>query len=136
MSEVRLIDANALKEDLEKWFPKFTLEGIEPKTLFNQILHDIDNAPTVKTYCYFCGQTEHGIEEEMSAKDYNLYLEGYKQGYKQGKKDFSRQGECKSCRHRDPEDKKCDCGGQERQGCLFPVNDDYYCKYYKRGGAE
>ena len=42
------------------------------------------------------------------------------------------QGECKTCRHRDPEDKKCDCGGQERQGCLWPVSDDYYCKYYEK----
>lgn len=46
------------------------------------------------------------------------------------------QGECKTCRHRDPEDKKCDCGGFERQGCPFPVSDDYYCKYYEKGGAE
>ena len=23
------------------------------------------------------------------------------------------QGECKTCRHRDPEDKKCDCGAKE-----------------------
>lgn len=46
------------------------------------------------------------------------------------------QGECKTCRHRDPEDKKCDCGGKERQGCPFPVSDDYYCKYYEKGGAE
>lgn len=46
------------------------------------------------------------------------------------------QGECKSCRHRDPEDKKCDCGRQERQGCPFPVSDDYYCKYYEKGGAD
>ena len=46
------------------------------------------------------------------------------------------QGECESCRHRDTEDKKCDCGGQERQGCPFPVSDDYYCKYYEKGGAE
>lgn len=45
-------------------------------------------------------------------------------------------GECKSCRHRDPEDKKCDCGGQERQGCPFPVSDDYYCKYYEKSGAD
>ena len=48
MSEVRLIDANAFKEELKQWFPKFTLEGVEPKTLFNQILHDINNAPTVE----------------------------------------------------------------------------------------
>ena len=46
------------------------------------------------------------------------------------------QGECKSCRHRDPEDKKCDCGAIERQGCPFPVSDDYYCKHYEKGGAE
>lgn len=46
------------------------------------------------------------------------------------------QGECKTCRHRDPEDKKCDCGGQERQGCMFPVSDDYFCKFYEKGGAE
>lgn len=46
------------------------------------------------------------------------------------------QGECRTCRHRDPEDKKCDCGGLERQGCPFPVSDDYYCKYFEKGGAE
>lgn len=43
------------------------------------------------------------------------------------------QGECKTCKHCDPEDKKCDCGELERQGCIFPVSDDYYCKYYERG---
>lgn len=36
---------------------------------------------------------------------------------------------CKYCKHRDPEDHKCDCGEMERQGCLFPVDDDYYCFY-------
>ena len=41
-------------------------------------------------------------------------------------------GECKTCRHRDPEDKKCDCGAKERQGCIFPVSDNYYCKYYEK----
>ena len=46
---MRLIDAEELKEDLTKWFPQFTLEGIEPKTLFAQIMRDIDNAPTVET---------------------------------------------------------------------------------------
>ena len=42
-------------------------------------------------------------------------------------------GECRTCKHRDPEDKKCDCGGMERQGCPFPVSDDYFCKFYKKG---
>lgn len=39
---------------------------------------------------------------------------------------------CKDCVHRDPEDHKCDCGGLERQGCPFEVDDDYYCKYGER----
>ena len=36
---------------------------------------------------------------------------------------------CKDCRHRDPEDHKCDSGGMERQGCPFEVKDDYFCAY-------
>lgn len=39
---------------------------------------------------------------------------------------------CKDCKHRDPEDKKCDSGMLERQGCIFPVDDDYFCKYGER----
>lgn len=39
---------------------------------------------------------------------------------------------CEECKHRDPEDKKCDCGMFERQGCIFPVADDYFCKYGER----
>lgn len=39
---------------------------------------------------------------------------------------------CRECKHRDPEDKKCDCGMGERQGCIFPVADDYFCKYGER----
>ncbi len=36
---------------------------------------------------------------------------------------------CKDCRHRDPEDHKCDCGQLERAGCIFPVSDTYFCAY-------
>ena len=39
---------------------------------------------------------------------------------------------CGECKHRDPENKKCDCGMFERQGCIFPVSDDYFCKYGER----
>lgn len=46
------------------------------------------------------------------------------------------QGECRTCRYRDPEDKKCDCGALERQGCPFPVSDNYFCKFYEKDGAE
>ena len=44
----RLIDADALKNDLITFFPDKCLEGITTKTLFKQILTDIDNAPTVE----------------------------------------------------------------------------------------
>lgn len=43
---------------------------------------------------------------------------------------------CKDCRHRDPEDHKCDCGEMERQGCPFRVDDDYYCAYGERKGGD
>ena len=39
---------------------------------------------------------------------------------------------CAECRHRDPEDHKCDSGQTERQGCPFPVHDDYFCAYGER----
>ena len=39
---------------------------------------------------------------------------------------------CGECKHRDPKDKKCDCGMFERQGCIFPVADDYFCNYGER----
>lgn len=39
---------------------------------------------------------------------------------------------CRDCRHRDPEDLKCDCGELERAGCSFPVSDDYFCAFGER----
>lgn len=39
---------------------------------------------------------------------------------------------CKDCKHRDPEDRKCDCGELARAGCIFPVKDDYFCAYGAR----
>jgi len=90
---------------------------------FEWIMSVIDNAPTVETY------TEEDIKQTIK--------ENFDIGYEMAKAKFERpQGNCKSCRHRDPEDKKCDCGGQERQGCSFPVRDNYFCKFYEKGGAE
>ena len=43
---------------------------------------------------------------------------------------------CRECRHRDPEDHQCDCGEMARQGCPFPVGDDYYCAYGERRKEE
>ena len=39
---------------------------------------------------------------------------------------------CKDCKHRDPEDHKCDSGQLERAGCFFPVGDDYFCSWGER----
>lgn len=57
MSEVRLIDANALKEDLRQYFTDGVLDGVSARVTFNQILLDIDNAPTVNAY------TEEQVQE-------------------------------------------------------------------------
>lgn len=56
------ISREALKNDLITFFPDKCLEGITAKTLFKQILTDIDNAPTVS----------------------DRYDEGYAQGYIDG----------------------------------------------------
>ena len=65
--------------------------------------------------------------------EYLRQKEAYELAIKALKAKTEPQGKCKTCIHRDPEDKKCDCGELERQGCLFPVSDNYYCKYYERG---
>ena len=44
---MRTIDADALKEELRQYFTDGVLDGISARLAFNQILHDIDNAPTV-----------------------------------------------------------------------------------------
>ena len=77
----------------------------------------IDNAPTVEPICPYLS------DNEIKQPCLNSPCE-------------RPQGECRTCIHRDPEDKKCDCGALERQGCPFPVSDDYFCKFYEKGGAE
>ena len=53
------------REALKKAIHNSNLSGNREWLLMD--LDDIiDNAPTVKTYCYFCGQTEHGQIEERS----------------------------------------------------------------------
>ena len=72
-----LISRKALKADFinrkyacEDWI--MTAKDEETKTraiatrdFCNEVIMTINNAPTVKTYCYFCGQTEHGIERSQ-----------------------------------------------------------------------
>ena len=40
---------------------------------------------------------------------------------------------CKDCVHRDPEDKRCDCGGHEWViGKVLPVEDEWFCAEGKK----
>lgn len=72
---MRLIDADALLEHLNKnWY--------------GDVTEEIKRAPTIKTYCYFCGQAEHGIKTRptVNCKD----CDGYEAGYSAGLKDAER----------------------------------------------
>jgi len=70
MSEVRLIDANALKDKLMINFSKKP----EAQVIYRHLIDIVDDCPTVEQEVF------------ISAGDYDLFLEGYKQG----KKDFAR----------------------------------------------
>lgn len=126
---MRQIDADALKNDIsEKVCEKFerynkTITICEFETFIRGV---IDNAPTV----------EPEITEKQALT--KIINSGWLVKHDKELRDrWERpQGDCKSCRHRDPEDKKCECGKLERQGCPFPVSDDYFCKFYEKGGAE
>ena len=43
---------------------------------------------------------------------------------------------CGDCKHRDPEDKKCDCGDMTVQGLYFPRPDTWYCPNGERRESE
>lgn len=64
----RLIDADELKNDLITFFPDKCLEGITTKTLFKQILTDIDNAPTVENITVFCENADEKTIEDLKAE--------------------------------------------------------------------
>ena len=111
------ISRSALKEEIEKRIEHDNAEDFDKgyNIALQGVVELIDNAPAVESY--------------ISPKVLNQFAKYVAEHERP-------QGECKSCRHCDPEDKKCDCGALERQGCPFPVSDDYYCKYYEKGGAE
>ena len=153
---MRLIDADTLKENMMIAFgcenaTKYGNKDAEQQahsysTLMlyeiSNIVEDcIDNAPTVETK--FELKTENGItypnaldnmtfSHILSVEERQNIIQAYMLGANANARP---QGTCKTCRCRDPEDKKCDCGALERQGCPFPVSDGYYCKYYEEGGA-
>ena len=52
---------------------KKAIKEFEDVRGYSILLYLIDNAPTVKTYCYFCGQTEHGQIEERPQGEIKKY---------------------------------------------------------------
>lgn len=55
-----LISRNKLIENLPQPI------GEKEAKYYIKVVKEIDNAPTVKTYCYFCGQTEHMTKIEVT----------------------------------------------------------------------
>ena len=122
-SQGDLISRAALQAELDDYIDDSLLEISDVKEL-------IDNAPAVKFSLLPADESK----EESYMRGYEHgKIEGIIKGMAIAEKS---QGKCKTCRHRDPEDKKCDCGGLERQGCPFPVSDDYFCEFYEKGGTE
>lgn len=109
-----LISRSALKAELDDYIDDSLLEIADVKELIN-------NAQVVEAYPFEQVRELIELNQQFAQEIENLKRP---------------QGTCKTCVHRDPGDKKCDCGGQERLGCLFPVSDNYFCKFYEKGGAE
>ena len=65
---MRLGDLDALKEVFSDWHNWHTVIGYGKVVFLDKLFEIIDNAPTVKTYCYFCGQTEHGQIDEADER--------------------------------------------------------------------
>lgn len=69
---MRIIDADSLKAELAKWFPMVTLDGIDAKVLFAQIMRDIDNTPTVACKRCACLGNDNICENCL---DYECFIE-------------------------------------------------------------
>lgn len=120
--------------DVRSWHTPICSGGTEygegAIEMADEIIELIDKAPAVKFSLLPADESK----EEAYMRGYEHgKIEGIIKGMAIAEKS---QGKCKTCRHRDPEDKKCDCGGLERQGCPFPVSDDYFCEFYEKGGTE
>ena len=71
----------------------------------------------------------HGVGEmngEKLVKQFEREVVAYKAGFADGYRSAkSEQILCEDCKHRDPEDKKCDCGHDIIW--QLPRHDDWYC---------
>ena len=81
--------------------------------------------PTSCTMCWlntFCGVWN---IETVKYKGFNKRLDGCP---------LTELIRCKDCKHRDPEDKKCDCGHSIRW--QLPRSDEWFCADAERRGEE
>lgn len=68
-----LISRSELKKAIRDWFAteRYYHPLDKPTNLSEVIAMTIvDKVPAVKTYCYFCGQTEHGQIKETTFDEY------------------------------------------------------------------
>lgn len=69
--------------------------------------------------------------EDIVYENKKAYSNGYIKGFHDAKT-LAQIVLCKDCRHRDPEDRKCDCGGMPFDTQIHPVPDDWFCPYGER----
>lgn len=114
-----------MMDELTKHFIEQTEDGIVAKV--REVMHiDIDKEELLRALKYDRYQYEHGYA--------NGRMDGHASGYKERDDEIVR---CKDCVHRDPEDKRCDCGGHEWViGKIVPVEDDWYCADGERKDGE
>lgn len=87
------------------------------------LIHKTMKMPTSCLSCWIAPTCEVWVREKSKYKGYDDRLDECP---------LEEVVRCKDCRHRDPEDHKCDCGALERMGCVFPVADDYFCAWGER----
>ena len=76
----------------------------------------------------------YGIDDGAGYDMFQAYKVGKRPSWCPIKGELVRCGECK---HRDPEDKRCDCGGHEWvKGKILPVEDDWFCADGERKDVE
>lgn len=145
-----LISRKALREDLRRFFPAEVLEGIEPKTLFAQIMHDIDNAPAFDLDDFYGKAFRNGEANALATRGIDNSVIGIATvGYEAAKKKYD-PIRCRDCKYQIKEfrsDKREKDGGHyvyacKRFGEMFGYwgwggEDNEFCSdAEQKGGAE
>lgn len=117
--KMRLIDADELKERLKEYCIDGD-KGIEEYYEIMGIDDCIDNAPTVDAV---------SREKYEAREESRKILVKFADDLLAELKERVEVVRCKDCKHRDPEDKKCDCGMWH---IPYVTKDDDFCSYGER----